>query len=385
MKKVFSRSKLTILTPLFILFIITTFTSCGYFWKALVYQKVDIDDYKIFHNSTIASGEYHPWAIAPDFNQYTLPDSVETYFTELQSVAYVVIQNQELVFEKYWDGYSDSALSNSFSAAKSIVSLLVGAAIDDGKIGSVDDPVSKYVIEFDNETNRDLRIRDVLTMSSGLNWHEAYANPWSKTTRAYYGTKLERMITKLKVKSEPGKLFHYFSGDTELLAIIVRSATGKTLSEYASEKLWSKIGARYDAIWSVDHKGGIEKAYCCFNTNARDFARFGQLVLNKGKWNGQQVVSSRWIEESLKPASHLIDKETGKSVDFYGYQWWMLNRNGMQVYYARGLAGQYIFIIPDKNMVIVRMGHKRSKERINNLPSDIYKWLDFGFAIEESR
>lgn len=361
------------------------FTSCGYFWKALIYQKVDIDDYKIFKNNVVEAGEYQPWAIAPDYNQYALPDSVENYFDELQSVAYVVIQNKEIVFEKYWNNYSDSSLSNSFSAAKSIVSLLVGAAIDEGKIASVDDPVSKYVSEFDNETNRHVRIRDVLTMSSGLNWHEAYANPWSKTTRAYYGTRLEPMITKLKVKAQPGKEFHYFSGDTELLAIIVRRATGKSLAAYASEKLWSKIGAQHDALWSVDREGGIEKAYCCFNTNARDFARFGQLVLNKGLWNGERLISTQWIEESLAPASHLVDKETGKQVDFYGYQWWMLNRNGQPIYYARGLAGQYIFIVPEKNMVIVRLGHERSKERINNLPSDIYKWIDYGFAIEESR
>lgn len=374
-------------TKLFIVFLVAlfSFTSCGYFWKALVYQKVDIDDYKIFKNNVVEAGEYQPWAIAPDFNQYILPDSVEDYFGNLQSVAYVVIQDKEIVFEKYWSDYSDSSLSNSFSAAKSIVSLLVGAAIDEGKIGSVDDPVSKYVEEFNNETNRHLRIRDVLTMSSGLNWHEAYANPWSKTTRAYYGTRLEPMITKLKVKSESGKKFHYFSGDTELLSIILRRATSKTLAAYASEKLWTKIGAQHDALWSVDHEGGIEKAYCCFNTNARDFARFGQLVLNKGLWNGERVISAQWIEESLNPAAHLVDKATGKQVDFYGYQWWMLNHKGKPVYYARGLAGQYVFIIPDKNMVIVRLGHQRSKERINNLPSDIYKWLDFGFAIEESR
>ncbi|MDA3865737.1 MAG: serine hydrolase [Salinivirgaceae bacterium] len=361
------------------------FSSCGYFWKALVYQQVDIDDYKIFDNNVVEAGEYHPWPMAPDYNNHVLADSAKKYFAELQSVAYLVVQNNEIVFENYWDEYSDSALSNSFSAAKSIVSLLVGAAIDEGKITSVDDPVSKYVKEFDNETNRDLRIRDVLTMSSGLNWHEAYANPWSKTTRAYYGTKLEKMILKLKVKDQPGENYHYFSGDTELLAIILRRATGKTLAEYASEKLWTKIGAHHDALWSVDHKGGIEKAYCCFNSNARDFARLGQLVLNKGRWNGTQVISGKWIEESLKPASHLVDKNTGKPVNFYGYQWWMLKRNGLSVFYARGLAGQYIFIIPAKNMVIVRLGHKRSKERIDNLPSDIYNWIDFGLAIEESR
>jgi CubicO group peptidase (beta-lactamase class C family) len=371
--------RLHILTVLFISLLI--FTSCGYFWRALIYQKVNIDDYKIFKNRVIEAGEHDPWEKAASYNDYTLPKETFDQFMELKSVAYVVIQNEKILYENYWDNYSDSSISNSFSMAKSIVSLLIGAAIDEGKIGSVDDYVKKYVPEYDNETNGTLKIKDVLTMSSGLNWHEAYANPWSKTTKAYYGTKLEKMILKLKVKREPGKLFHYFSGDTELLAIILRRATGKTLAEYASEKLWKKIGAKHDALWCLDHKDGLEKAYCCFNSNARDFARFGQLVLNDGKWGNEQVIPSAWLEESLKPANYLLDEKTKEPIDFYGYQWWLMKHQEHQVYYMRGLAGQYVFIIPDKDLVIVRLGHKRSKERINNLPADIYMWLDTGFEI----
>jgi CubicO group peptidase (beta-lactamase class C family) len=364
-----------------IFFNLVLLSSCGYFWRALVYQKVNIDDYKIFHNRTIEAGEHIPWEKAQDYNDYTLPKNTFDKFMEFKSVAYLVIQDKKILYENYWDNYTDSSLSNSFSMAKSFVGLMIGIAIDEGKIGSVEDYVKQYVPEYDNEINGNLKIKHVLSMSSGLNWHEAYANPWSKTTKAYYGTKLEKMILKLKVKREPGKIFHYFSGDTELLAIILRRATGMTLAEYASEKLWKKIGAKHDAIWCLDHKDGLEKAYCCFNSNARDFARFGQLILNDGKYNGQQVVPLDWIKKSLTPVSHLIDEETGKQVDFYGYQWWMLNHKNHQIYYARGLAGQYIFIVPDKNLIIVRLGHKRSKERINGLPADIYMWIDTGLDI----
>ncbi|PLX20282.1 MAG: serine hydrolase [Salinivirgaceae bacterium] len=368
-----------ILSVLFISLFI--FTSCGYFWRALVYQKVNIDDYKIFKSRVIEAGEHDPWEKAANYNDYTLPKETFDKFMDLKSVAFVVIQNEKILYENYWDNYSDSSISNSFSMAKSIVSLLIGAAIDEGKIGSEEDYVKQYVPEYDNETNGKLKIKDVLTMSSGLNWHEAYANPWSKTTKAYYGRKLEKMILKLKVKGESGKKYHYFSGDTELLAIILRNATGKSLAEYASEKLWKKIGAKHDALWNLDREGGIEKAYCCFNSNARDFARFGQLVLNDGKWNGKQVISSEWLKKSLTPASHLINKDDNKPVDFYGYQWWMLTHKGQKVYYMRGILGQYVFIVPEKDLVIVRLGHKRSKERINNLPADIYMWLDTGFEI----
>ncbi|ALO17296.1 6-aminohexanoate-dimer hydrolase [Salinivirga cyanobacteriivorans] len=373
------RIVLLILVSLFV------FSSCGYFWRALVYQKVDIDDYKIFPNRMVEAGEHEPWAKSTDYNSYTLSDTTFEQAMALKSVAYLVIQDGKILYENYWDNYTDSSWSNSFSAAKSIVSLLVGVAIEEGHIGSVNDRVSKYVTEYDNETNRDLRIKDVLTMSSGLNWHEAYANPWSKTTKAYYGRKLEKMILKLKMKSEPGKYFHYFSGDTELLAIILRRATGMSLADYASEKLWKKIEAKHDALWSLDHEGGIEKAYCCFNSNARDFARIGQLVLNDGSWDGAQVVPEDWLEQSLKPADHLLTEDEKKPVDFYGYQWWMVNHQGHMTYYARGLAGQYIFIVPDLDMVIVRLGHKRSKERVNNLPSDIYLWLDTGFKIAQTK
>ena len=361
------------------------FSSCGYFWRALVYQKVDIDDYKIFPNRVVEAGDYEPWTKAADYNSYTLSDTTFEQAMNLKSVAYLVIQGEKILYENYWDNYTDSSWSNSFSAAKSIVSLLVGIAIEEGHIGSVNDRVSKYVPEYDNETNRDLQIKDVLTMSSGLNWHEAYANPWSKTTKAYYGRKLEKMILKLKMKSQPGKYFHYFSGDTELLAIILRRATGMNLADYASEKLWKKIGAKHDALWSLDHEGGIEKAYCCFNSNARDFARIGQLVLNEGSWDGEQVVPEDWLKQSLKPADHLLTEDEEKPVDFYGYQWWMVNHQGHMTYYARGLAGQYILIVPDLDMVIVRLGHKRSKERINNLPSDIYLWLDAGLKIASAK
>ncbi len=361
------------------------FTSCGYFWRALVYQKVDIDDYKIFPNRIVESGEHDPWQKDETYNDFTFSDTTFERSMDLKTVAFLVIQDGEILYENYWDNYTDSSLSNSFSASKSIVSLLIGIAIEEGKIGSVNDPVAKYVPEYDTETNRKLRIKDVLTMSSGLNWHEAYANPWSKTTKAYYGRKLEKMILKLKVKSEPGKYFHYFSGDTELLAIILRNATGMSLADYASEKLWKKIGAKHDALWSLDHEGGIEKAYCCFNSNARDFARIGQLVLNDGLWKGTQVVPKDWLEESLSPVDHLLTKDEEKPVDFYGYQWWLVKHQGHMTYYARGLAGQYIFIVPDLDLVIVRLGHKRSKERINKLPSDIYLWLDTGFKIAQTR
>src|SRR5690606_32584664 len=188
---------------------------------------------------------------------------------DLNSVALLRIENGEIVFEKYWDGYSESSLSNSFSMAKSITSLLVGVAIKEGKIGSVDDKVSHYLDGVNEGLAAQLTIRHLLTMSSGSNWSESYQNPLSVTTEAYYGSDLVKAMNRLEIKTAPGTLHKYKSGDTQWLGLLLEKATGKSLSEYASEKLWKPMGAEHPALWSTDHEGGVEKAYCCFNTNAR--------------------------------------------------------------------------------------------------------------------
>lgn len=221
-------------------------------------------------------------------------------------------------------------------------------------------------------------------MSSGLSWDESYSTLFSLTTQGYYGNNLPKLVLNQRVVKEPGKLFEYRSGDTQLLSLIIEKATGKTLSDYASEKIWTKVGAEHDALWCLDRKDGVEKAFCCFNTNARDFARFGQLVLNGGKWNGQQVVPESYLNEALTPASYLFDPETNKNVDFYGYQWWMINIDGHRVWYARGLLGQYIFVIPDLNAVVVRLGHVRNSNRIDGTPEDVYQYIRYGISIVKS-
>jgi len=355
-----------------------------YIVRALIFQHVNIDDYKIFHNRTIKAGVAEPWRMHPQYNTYQLSDEQLNYFKDFRTVAFLVIKDTSLLFETYWDGYGTDSYSNSFSMAKSIVSLLVGCALDDGYIKSVDEPIANYLPEFKDGDKSKITMKHLLTMSSGLSWDEAYSSLFSLTTQGYYGNDLAKLVLNQHVVDEPGKIFEYRSGDTQLLSIIIERATGKTLSEYASEKLWTQIGAEHDALWCLDHKDGIEKAFCCFNTNARDFARFGQLVLNGGKWNGKQIVPAEYLSEALTPASYLYDPETKKNVDFYGYQWWMINVDNHKVWYARGLLGQYIFVIPDLNAVVVRLGHVRNNNRIDGAPEDVYKYIQFGIDIAKS-
>ncbi len=368
------------------LLVFTTFPSNQYLRKALRYTTPDIDDYRIFENRVIKAGNPQPWRISPRYNQNSIPAERLPYFNKYGTVAYLVIQDTAIVHEEYWDGYNEQSLSNSFSAAKSIVSLLAGIARDEGKIKSFDQSVAGYYLPFATGNRKEIKLRDVLTMSAGLDWNEAYSSPFSITTKAYYGEDIESLVSGLKLVEKPSVKFRYQSGTTQLLSFIVANATEKNISEYASEKLWTPIGAEHDALWCLDRKNGLEKAYCCFNTNARDFARIGQLILNKGMWNGTQVVSEAFINEATAPASWLKDGDSDRNVDFYGYQWWLLRRNNMEVKYARGILGQYIFVIPAKNMVVVRLGHKRSETKTaGNYPEDVDVWLDTAFEIIDGK
>ncbi len=362
--------------------LVSFFFSPKYLQNALIYRTPDIDDYQIFNNREVESGNYIPWDSAADYNKKKLDREIIQQMDSLLPVAFLIVQNGKLKFEKYWDNYSDSSLSNSFSMAKSVISLLIGIAIDDGLIKSVDQPVADFVKEFNTEENKNLRIRDLLTMSSGLNWDEHYSSPFSLTTQAYYGEDLRGLVKKLKVIEPFGKKWNYLSGNTQLLALILEKACEMTVSEYASRKLWKPIGAKNPALWSIDNPDGTEKAYCCFNSNARDFARIGQLILNEGMFNDIQVVSKAYLDSATRAASYLKD-DHGNPVDFYGYQFWIVNYGGYRIPFARGILGQYIFAIPGKNAVVVRLGHKRSDSRTikPEMPDDVYLYLKAAMEI----
>ena len=352
-----------------------------YVKRALWFGGPEIDDYKIFYNRIIESGSYIPWKKHKNYNSFVIPKERREIIESYNPIAALVIQNEEIKYEEYWEGYTQDSVSNSFSAAKSIVALLIGIALDEGKIISLDQKVGDFVKAYKQGEKSKLTIRQVLTMSSGLNWKETYVTPFSTTAKAYYGTNLNSLIESLDVIEQPGVEFEYLSGNTQLLAMIVQSATGKCISDYISEKIWKHIGAKHDAIWNLDRKNGMEKAYCCFNTNVRDFARFGQLILNKGSWNGNRIISEAYVNEATSQKNYLADKLTGDVVDFYGFQWWIINYNGMQIPYMRGILGQYVFVIPEKNAVVVRLGHTRSKEIINHHPKDVYDYLEDAFLI----
>ena len=381
MKKNKNRFAKFIIVAVLVILVLPVLIGKTYLYKAIVYNFAGIDDYSIFDNRSVLAVQPVPWRFSADYGKVNIPDTLEQYLTKLQSVGLVLVQNREIVVEKYWNGYNDSSLSNSFSVAKSITSLLIGAAIHEGKIASVNDPVGKYLPEFNEGEKAKVKIVDLLTMSSGSNWNESYANPLSETTELYYGTNVYKTATRVNIVKPPGTYHAYKSGDTQLLGLIVEKATGKSLSAYAAEKIWQPLGAEHTALWSIDKPNGNEKAYCCFNSNARDFARLGQLMLDSGKINGRAVIDSAFFRKSVAPCK-IID-ENNMPCNYYGYQWWIIPGR-QDIFYARGILGQYIICIPARNMVIVRLGEKRD-EKINNVPIEVNTLIAWAERLDESR
>ena len=268
---------------LFFTFLIPKLTGHSYLYKAikLTYlqgkKSASIDDYKGFSTRKVKTGNHKPWLKSKNYNNTILSRSLDSTLVATKSTAFLVIKNDSIIHELYWDGYNENSYSNSFSMSKSIVSTLVGIAIEEGFFQTVFDKANKYLPEYNNKFDSLLTIKQLLTMSAELDWEESYYNPFASTAKTYYGGNIESYLIKTHVLTEPSNTFRYQSGATQILAMLLERATGMSLSEYASEKLWKPIGAKNDALWMLDGNDGNEIAYCCFNSNARDFARIGKL------------------------------------------------------------------------------------------------------------
>jgi CubicO group peptidase (beta-lactamase class C family) len=339
-----------------------------------------IDEYTIFENRAVENGQVWDWPAAKTYNSKELSAPELEKNKQLGTVAFLVIRNDSVCYEHYWDGFADTSHTNSFSMGKTFVSVLVGIAVSEGKIKSIDEPVGNYVSEFKTGNNAKLTIRHLLTMSSGIDFDESYSNPLAFPAQAYYGTDLSKLLFQYKVTEEPGKVFKYLSGNTAILGLLLEKATGMHLSNYASEKLWKPMGAKLPAYWSLDHRDGLEKAYCCFNSNARDFARFGELYLDSGRWHGRQLVPQEYVLSSIHVAG--LVNEDGTPNQRYGYSWWILPEyKGHSVFYAHGILGQYIIVIPDLKMVIVRLGRNKEAKHPGEHPHDLRFFIDSALEL----
>ena len=333
-----------------------------------------ISDYEYFDNREIKSANPQPWALHKQYNTIDESDKLKELNDERKTKSFLVIKNDSILFEKYYDGHKQTDISNSFSVAKSIVTSMLGKAIMEGKIKSLDQPVSDFFKEYKNGLASELTVGDLASMSSGMKWNEKYYSVINITSESYFTDDLRSVILGQEIENKPGKGFRYSSGDTQLLAMIIEKATGTSLSNYLSQKFWDPMGAENLALWQIDSKeSGMEKAYCCIAATARDFARFGKLYIDKGKWGDTEILDSSFVELSLNP---VFDDSP-----FYGYGWWLYEYEGKKVFTMNGHRGQFVISFPNENIIIVRQGDFNNKGRVSEGSGDLYQYISEGYKI----
>ena len=327
-----------------------------------------IYDLPNFHKRKISqSTSPIPWAINTGDNSISLSKSEEEYHAQFASKAFIILQNDTIIYEKYWDEHSIGKVSNSFSMSKSIISLLIGIALEEKKIKSIDEPVWHYLPAFKDYGRKSITLRHLLSMSSGFEWNESGSNPLSENAEAYYTNDLYNLMMRQRVVKDPGKQFLYQSGNTQVLGHVLEKATGVSLSNYAASKLWDPLGAENPAYWSLDKENGNEKSFCCYYATARDFARIGSLLVNKGAFMGKRIVSELYMDDVVKWGD-LITKE-GIRNQRYGLHFWAYKNGSEWVYYCIGFKGQLIITIPSRKIVIVRIGNVRDSDvKLTDIP-----------------
>ena len=322
--------------------------------RTVVHNFADLDDHRIFQNRTVEgaaeSSPLRSLSRVPGFvAEMKVPDekgesrSLDEYLDETRTAAFLVIREDRIVYERYSRGFDERSLLNSFSIAKSIMATLVGIAIEEGRI-ALDSTVARYRPELASTPYGAVTVKSLVMMTSGLADRTSLL---PGRAQYYYGDDLHQVIEGAHAESRPANGWRYSEADVQVLGFVLEAAVGKTVSEYLSEKLWKPLGMESPALWAMDRKGGIEKTFCCISARARDFARFGRLYLERGSWNGEQIVPASWIARDVVPGVRTPDGYTHRHL------WWMPEGDEGD-YYAYGHNGQYVYVNPKARTVIVK-------------------------------
>ena len=329
--------------------------------RAMLWREADVGDQYRFPARTIPAGdEASPLPAGDEIDPPAPPSGAEDdrafdeFLRGTGTLGFVILDDDQLVYERYFGGADRQTRQTSFSVAKSFLSTLIGIAIDEGLIGSVTDPVTEYLPELSERDPRFERItlRDLLTMSSGIRYEEqSLPLPWGDDVDTYYGTDLRDLgLSATQIVRQPGQEWLYNNYNPLLLGLVLERATGTSVSDYMATKLWQPLGAEADATWSLDSEGsGFEKMESGLNATPVDYARLGELFLQAGEWNGQRIVSEDWVREAT--AADVTTDPAGH----YQYFWW-IDTQRPDRFYALGNFGQYIYVAPDAGAVIVRNG-----------------------------
>ena len=379
---------------LFILLLLLNLTASCSIYRTIRYWKPEIDEYNAFPQAKIQRGEdkfHFPVAIDSLFfkikiervvKDKTLHLTIDEYLAKSATTAYLIIKNDTIVYEQYYRGYDRSKISTFFSVTKSITSLLVGIAIDEGYIKSVHDFVTDYIPELKNGDSRfqKLTIEHLLNMQAGLRFSESYTNPFNGMARLFYGSNQLKFIKKLKFEQDPGEKYSYNSATTAILGIVLERATKRPYAEYLEEKVWNPLGMEYNASISLDDKKHRSaKSYYGLSATAIDLAKIGRLYMNGGNWNGKQIVSKEWVEKSTTPniaANHI----SGSKYKDYQYHWYSLERS----WHERNSTGEYLF---NDSISALRFAEESAFahydiRKIKNVGTSGYHWAAIDFSPE---
>ena len=343
-------------------------------------QNAQVDDLQFQQTHNVPATNPKPWPNHARYSQVGLtPAQIDSTQAD-RTVGIVLIHNDSLLFE--WINPdiagADTMRCNSFSAAKTLTALAIGAAEDRGLL-STKERVSKYLPRFQGGANGKLTIEQVLQMRSSIPFGENYRDPFGFMAKCYYGQDIFSLMPGYEVEDKPGTPWKYQGGNTLLLHEILRKVTGKTLSTWFSETIWSPCEATQDAKWGVDEKG-IERNFAAFYSTALNFSKVGNMTLNGGMVGSTRVVSEDFIRRMTTPIGELSD---GTDIQHYGYQTWLGNHRGHAFHAYIGLHGQYIICIPDLNLVYTRLGFERIKKKHMELDVQIFHSIDIAMGMVE--
>lgn len=325
----------------------------GYIFKAIGINlrkgpiTPSIDDDDKFPFNPIPTKNPNDFEKAENYNSARISGRLIEELKKSRTSSLLVIRDNKLVYEQYWKDHNFTSAQNSFSMAKGILSMLVGCAIDDGRLTSEDQLVSTVIPKYrDSKFGKHLTFRHLMTMQSGLDWKEEYHHPFAPNSKQYFIGDLAEQALDIDLKEMPGEKYEYQSVSAQLLGLALKKAVGCDLADYLSRKIWQPLGMEFPAKWSTDDKG-VEKAFCCIHATPRDFARIGQLILQNGNWEGRQIISRTYCQRMLFPT---IEN------DAFCYSIWADDEYDVKHRFFYGFLGQFIIMIPEKNMVIVKTG-----------------------------
>lgn len=311
--------------------------------------------HEIFPSIPVPTGvQSSPFIKLKEFTpQWEDETTLTSYMNDNHVQGVIVLQDNNIILENYADGITQETLWTSFSVAKSVSSMLVGVALKNGDIESLEDPLEKYIEEFKGYDYGDVTIRQLLTMTSGIDWNEDYEDHNSDVAQMYLSpcedteAHILTYMKQLRFVNKPGSQWNYSTGETDLVGILVQKATGQSLAEYLSENIWKPYGMEHCAYWLADECSNLNLGGSGLSASLRDFARLGTLMLNKGKVGNKNVISQEYMTDATSLLQPVNDQGDG-----YGYLWWRF-KNGS--YAAFGIFGQMVYVNPYKNLVIAQM------------------------------